>query len=178
LTLPLRGAAPSPSRPYARRTIFPLAAKSAALNDTKMSVTELSARRAGATDLAGLLSGLGVCKESQIQIAGPDGLGALLWLCRHGYEHVAYVKGGAPCPGEPVEVLIAPHAMTGDELARLLARAAKLPAGGVLVVQVLGDSRDASALLEQSGYEIADRIRRGDRELITARKGPALAHAA
>jgi hypothetical protein len=136
-----------------------------------MSVTELSGRRAGATDLAELLARLGVSKDSQIRVAGPDGLGALLWLCRRGYEHAAYVKRGAPCPGEPAQAVIAPHAISRDELERLLTET-KLRPGGALVVQVEGVDREGAlaALLGRFGYRIAARFDRGGRELIAARR--------
>jgi hypothetical protein len=136
-----------------------------------MSVTELSAGRPGATDLAGLLARLGVGKDSQIRITGPDGLGALLWLCRHGFEHAAYVKCGAPCPGEPADALIAPHAIDRAALGQLLAES-KLGAGGALVVQVLGVDREGALadLLHLYGYEIEARFDRGGRELIAARR--------
>jgi hypothetical protein len=136
-----------------------------------MYETPLSKRRQGETDLAGLLAGLGVGPDSQIRITGPDGLGALLWLCRHGFEHAAYVKRGAPCPAEPAQALIAPHAMTREELEQLLAEA-RLDVGGALVVQVLGVDRANAigTLFARHGYQIAARFDRGGRELIGARR--------
>jgi hypothetical protein len=140
----------------------------------EMSVTEFPAPRTSAVDLAGLLDELGVCKESLIQISGPDGLGALLWLCRHGYEHAAYVKCGRPCPSEAADALIAPHAMALEDLAGLLERGPRVRVGGALVIQVRADAPGGEtavqALLERSGYHIERRFDRGERRLVAARR--------
>jgi hypothetical protein len=143
-----------------------------------MSVDELPARNPGATALPELLAELGVCKDSLIQITGPDGLGMLLWFCRHGYEHAAYVKCGAPCPSEPADALVAPHAMTREAVLQLLDGRARVRPGGALVLQVLNEpanapgasETDPGELLERFGYRIMARIGRGDRELIAARR--------
>lgn len=139
-----------------------------------MSVTPFSAPRARSVDLAGLLAELDVGKTSLIQISGPDGLGALLWLCRHGYEHAAYVRCGCPCPSEAADALIAPHAMALEDLARLLDGGPKVRPGGALVVQVRADAPGGEAavrsLLERFSYQIERRFDRGERRLVAARR--------
>lgn len=139
-----------------------------------MNVTRFPAPRAGSVDLAGLLAELGVGRDSLIQISGPDGLGALLWLCRHGYAHAAYVKCGRPCPSEAADALIAPHAMALEDLAWLLDRGPKVRPGGALVIQVRADTPDGEAaverLLERFGYHIERRFDRGERRLVAARR--------
>jgi hypothetical protein len=139
-----------------------------------MNVTPFPAARPGAVDLAGLLGELGVGKESLIQISGPDGLGALLWLCRRGYEHASYVKCGCPCPSEAADALIAPHAMALEALARLLERGPRVRPGGALVIQVRADAPGGEtavqALLERFGYSIERRFDRGVRRLVAARR--------
>jgi hypothetical protein len=139
-----------------------------------MNLSHIPAREPGVADLPHLLTALGVCKESLIQITGPDGLGALLWFCRHGFEHAAYVKCGAPCPSEPADTLIAPHAMSPEALIALLDSAPKVRPGGALIVQALRSAAESTdelpALLERFGYRITARFDRGDRELIAARR--------
>jgi hypothetical protein len=139
-----------------------------------MNVTRFPATRPGSVDLAELLGELGVGKDSQIQISGPDGLGALLWLCRRGYEHAAYVKCGRPCRSEVADALIAPHAMAMEDLARLLDCGPRVRPGGALVIQVRADAPGGEtavqALLEQSGYSIERRFDRGVRRLVAARR--------
>jgi hypothetical protein len=148
-----------------------------------MSVTRFVTSRAGAVDLAGLLGELGVGKESLIQISGPDGLGALLWLCRRGYEHAAYVKSGRPCPSETADALIAPHPLALEELEHLLERGPRVRPGGALVIQVRADAQGGEAavqaLLERFGYRVERRFDRGERRLVAARRtGTSYARAA
>jgi hypothetical protein len=164
-----------------RRT--PLGRRIGGVEWLQMSVTRFPAPREGAVDLAGLLGELGVCKDSLIQISGPDGLGALLWLCRHGYEHAAYVKCGRPCPSETADALLAPHAMALEDLARLLEHGPRVRAGGALLIQVRADAPGGEAavqaLLERFGYRIERRFDRGERRLVAARRtGTPYAHAA
>jgi hypothetical protein len=148
-----------------------------------MSVTRFATSRAGAVDLAGLLGELGVGKESLIQISGPDGLGALLWLCRRGYEHAAYVKCGRLCPSETADALIAPHPLALEELGHLLERGPRVRPGGALVIQVRADAPGGEAavqaLLERFGYRVEQHFDRGERRLVAARRtGTSYARAA
>jgi hypothetical protein len=129
--------------------------------------------RASPARLSDVLAALGIGPESLIQVAGPDGLPALLWLCRQGYDHAAYVRCDAPRPPEPADALIIPHAACAASLARLLAGAPRVRPGGVLVVQARTYSADETAvsdLLHDLGWAIVLRHGRGGRELIAARR--------
>ncbi|HEX2818391.1 MAG TPA: hypothetical protein VHN39_18505, partial [Phenylobacterium sp.] len=58
--------------------------------------------------LIALLERAHVTRSSLIRVTGPSGLSAMLWLCRHGYEQVGYLKPGAG-PHEQPEALIVAH---------------------------------------------------------------------
>ena len=45
-------------------------------------------------DLVALLEDVDIHKGSLIRVTGPSGLSALLWLCRHDYEEVGYLRPG------------------------------------------------------------------------------------
>jgi hypothetical protein len=144
-----------------------------------MNVTPLPDRAPPVARLSDVLSALGVGHESLIQVAGPDGLPALLWLCRQGYDHAAYVRCDAPRPPEPADALIIPHAACAASLGRLLAGAPRVRRDGVLVVQARTGEADVADLLHDLGWDIVLRHGRGGRELIAARRSvPALSRAA
>jgi hypothetical protein len=147
-----------------------------------MNVTPLPDRAPHTARLSDVLAALGVDRESLIQVAGPDGLPALLWLCRQGFDHAAYVRCDAPRPPEPADALIIPHAACAASLARLLEGAPRVRAGGVLVVQARTCEAEDTAvrdLLHDLGWEVVLREGRGGRELIAARRAvPALSRAA
>ena len=58
-----------------------------------------------AEGLCARLKNAGVLKTSVIRLVGRGGLPALLWLCRHGYEQVAFMRAG-PAPSEPADVVL------------------------------------------------------------------------
>ena len=123
--------------------------------------------------LAELLRRAGLGKSSNIQVTGPAGLPALLWFCRHGYEHVGYVRGGS-CPSESGDLVLALQNASPERLEALLARGPHPHAGGVLIVQTPATADEAAPttrdLLRRHGYRIERRVRGRHRELIVARR--------
>src|ERR1700742_3208372 len=79
-----------------------------------------------------LLERAHVTKSSLIRVTGSSGLSALLWLCRHGYEQVGYLKPGAG-PHEQPDALIVAHTCDESTLRRLLATGPHVREGGALV---------------------------------------------
>lgn len=124
--------------------------------------------------LTELLARAGVDKSSAIRVTGPGGLAALLWLCRHGYEQVGYVRCG-PCPAEDGDLVLAPQTCDVDALAVILQRGPHPRAGGVLIVQTpipSGVGPDpVHDLLMRSGYRVERCLRGHHRELHVARRG-------
>lgn len=132
--------------------------------------------------LMALLERAKVARSSLIQLTGPSGLSALLWLCRHGFERVGYVRPGAG-PHEEPDALIVAHTCDEATLARLLSEGPHVRAGGVLVFQSPAPhdpSETIDRLLESHGYAIEQRLRGHRRQLHVARRGarPALSLAA
>ncbi len=133
--------------------------------------------RSGAV-LMDLLRQAGVGPRSLVRIAGRDGLAPLIWLCRYGFEDVAYVRLGAPAPHVPADLVLALGCMDLAEVGRLLAEPHLLREGGVLVVKtpILGavDGRDpVHDVLEHAGFHVERCLHRQTRELHVARFEPA-----
>jgi hypothetical protein len=70
--------------------------------------------------LSKILRDAGVRADSAVRVTGKDGLAPLIWLCRHGFENVAYVRQGHGAPRDPGDVLLVLHNTAPDELERLL----------------------------------------------------------
>jgi hypothetical protein len=125
--------------------------------------------------LARILQQAGLSKTSVIRLTGPAGLTATLWLCRHGYEHAAYVHPNWVGTMGSADALIAPHACGSEELADLLQAGMCLRAGGVLIAQTspnrtaLGDI-DLAVLLDPLGYQIEHRVSDKGRDVFIARR--------
>ena len=122
----------------------------------------------------------GVAKTSTIHITGPGGLGPLLWFCRHGYQHVGFVRHDH-CPSEPCDILIVLNCSDADALASLLDRGGQIRDGGTIVVQTSSTVSDVQAarvrrLLGQCGYRLEDGPH--SHALHVARRVPALMDAA
>src|SRR5476649_1920029 len=81
--------------------------------------------------LIALLERAHVTRSSLIRVTGPSGLSAMLWLCRHGYEQVGYLKPGAG-PHEQPEALIVAHTCDESTLRHLLEAGPHVREGGVL----------------------------------------------
>lgn len=124
--------------------------------------------------LGDLLHSAGVEKSSTIWVTGPAGLAALLWLCRHGYEQVGYVRPGAS-PPEGADLLLAPQTCDLSSLQAILANGPHPKDGGVLIVQTPEPVADAAddpvhALLAENGYEVERCVHGHHRELNVARR--------
>lgn len=125
--------------------------------------------------LNALLEGVGVSKTSVIRVTGPGALPALLWLCRHGYDQVGYMRAGEGCPheDEPDAIVVA-HTCDEVDLKRFLTVGRQVRPGGVFIFQ-LRLAANASTLgvdwlLEQSGFTTEQRFDGERRALIVARR--------
>jgi hypothetical protein len=125
--------------------------------------------------LISLLDRAQVTKSSLIRVTGPSGLSALLWLCRHGYEKVGYLRPGAG-PHEQPDALIVAHTCDEASLGSLLETGPHVREGGVLVFQsplprVLAFRADPiHRLLKSHGYTIEQCLHGARRKLHVARR--------
>jgi hypothetical protein len=125
--------------------------------------------------LMSLLERAQVTKSSLIRVTGPSGLSALLWLCRHGFEQVGYLRPGAG-PHEAPDALIVAHTCDEASLEALLSGGPHVREGGALVFQsplppALGIRADPiHRLLERHGYAIEQCHHGHRRELHVARR--------
>lgn len=86
-------------------------------------------------------------RDDQVNVAGPDGLTAMVALCRAGFDKVECARQ-ATCPGadDASDVLLIVGPMNERELAETVRRTAPLLAdGGRLVIQ-LGHAGDAAVV--------------------------------
>jgi hypothetical protein len=93
------------------------------------------------------LSLAAVGKDGLIDVAGPDGLSAMISLCRAGFERVEFARQ-ATCGGadEAGDLLLIVGPMRPDELALTIARTVRLLRDdGTLIVQ-LRDARAEAAV--------------------------------
>ena len=125
--------------------------------------------------LIALLARAHVTKSSVIRVTGPSGLSALLWLCRHGYEQVGYLRPGAG-PHEQPDALNVAHTCDEAGLEDMLAKGPHVREGGALVFQspvprVLGFRADPiHRLLRRYGYTVEQCHHGKRRELHVARR--------
>lgn len=125
--------------------------------------------------LVELLERAGVTKSSLIRVTGPSSLSALLWLCRHGYDQVGYMRPGegAPHEDEPDAILVA-HTCGELELKPLLSAARQLQPGGAFIVRLRTGPGSSPVglewLLKQYGLSVERRIEGDRRALIVARR--------
>lgn len=133
--------------------------------------------------LLGFLRGAGLGKASVIRVTGPSALSALLWLCRHGYDQVGYVRAdvGAPHEEEPDAILVA-HTCGDLELKRALTVARLARPGGVFIFRLRTQPGSSPLgvewLLEQHGFAVERRLDGQRRALVVARRVAALQRAA
>jgi hypothetical protein len=123
---------------------------------------------------AELLESVGVSKSSVIRVTGPSSLSALIWFCRHGFEQVGYVRPGEGCLHEEPDAIIVAHTCNELDLKRLLSVGRQVRPGGVFIFQ-FRSAADASPLaidwlLQQAGFTAEQRLERGRRALIVARR--------
>jgi len=125
--------------------------------------------------LISLLARARVTKSSLIRVTGSSGLSALLWLCRHGYDQVGYLKPGAG-PHEQPDALIVAHTCDEATLRDLLETGPHVREGGALVFQsplprVLASNADPiHRLLKSHGYTVEECLHGQRRELHVARR--------
>ncbi len=139
---------------------------------------EYKSAKGGASALSNVFETAGIDRQSVIQITGPDALISLLWLCRHGFDNVGYVKSGAPHPAEPVDALIIPHRCTPDELLTLLDGAPIVRPGGTLIFRSalpLVEGPTVEGVLERFGYHLQSHFGDGRHGLSVARRAATLA---
>jgi hypothetical protein len=129
-----------------------------------------------ADPLLSLLEDVQVSKSSLIRVTGSSGLSALLWLCRHGFERVGYVKPGAASHDEADAVIIA-HTCDAPTLAGLLAAGPHVREGGVLIFRSPLPMTDEELrcdpihrLLQANGYVVEKCLHGSHRELHVARR--------
>lgn len=132
--------------------------------------------------LVALLQSAGVDRSSVIRVTGPSGLSALLWLCRHRFEQVGYLKPGRGCPHEAPDALIVAHTCDAAWLARLLDAGPHVREGGALVflspLPRGGVLDPIHRLLARHGYVVERCVHGARRELHMARRVAMLARAA
>lgn len=126
-------------------------------------------------DLVTLLEQSDIHKSSLIRVTGNSGLSALLWLCRHGYEQVGYLRPGPGCPEEQADALIIAHTCDEVTLARLLAAGPHVRDGGILIFQsplpLANDRSDPiHRRLTLAGYVVERCVHGQRRELHVARR--------
>jgi hypothetical protein len=101
-------------------------------------------------------------RQGRVSVAGPDGLAAMVSLCRDGFDHVECARQ-ATCSSadEPSDVLLVAGRLSVDELAAVLRRTCRLLRdGGVLVVQLATPSDDQTvrAVLEANALSIVSTV--------------------
>ena len=131
----------------------------------------------GGGDLVALLEQSHVHKSSLVRVTGPSGLSALLWLCRHGYDQVGYVRTGQGCPHEQPDAVIVAHTCDEASLRRLLSEGPHVREGGVLIfpshlpVGVADAGPDPiHDCLDRYGYAVERCVHGSRRELHVARR--------
>jgi hypothetical protein len=127
--------------------------------------------------LISLLERAHVTKSSLIRVTGSSGLSALLWLCRHDYQQVGYLKPGHG-PHEQPDALIVAHTCDEAALRDLLATGPHVREGGALIFQsplpgvLAGRADPIHRLLKSHGYELEECHHGQRRELHVARRQP------
>ncbi len=126
--------------------------------------------------LSSILNDAGVTRASAVRVTGKAGLAPLIWLCRMGFDNVAYLRPGDAGPADPGDALLILHSATAGELERLLDDHGRLREGGVLIVQTPAGRAPNSgrdpihAVLEEAGYVVERCIHRHSREVHVARR--------
>lgn len=124
--------------------------------------------------LVALLERIGVGKSSVIRVTGPSALSALLWLCRHGYQQVGYVRPGEGSPHEEPDAIVVAHTCNEIDLKRLLSVGRQVRPGGVFIFQLRCGPEESALgvdwLLEAAGFTTEQRLYGERRALIVARR--------
>lgn len=101
-------------------------------------------------------------RYGRVSVAGPDGLEAMISLCRSGFEHVECARQ-ATCSSadDASDVLLIAGPLNLGELSAVLQRTCRLLRdGGVLVVQLKmpSDDQTVRAVLERNALSIASTL--------------------
>jgi hypothetical protein len=128
-----------------------------------------------AAPLSRILRAAGVDARSAVRVTGKDGLAPLIWLCRHGFDDVAYVRQGQGAPNDPGDVLLLLHSTPPSELEQLLSERPPVREGGLLIVQTptlprAGGRDPIHVILERAGYAVERCILRRANEIHIARR--------
>lgn len=131
--------------------------------------------RRSADLLSTILEDAGVNASSAVRVTGKDGLAPLIWLCRHGFDDVAYVHYDGGGPRDPADVLLILQSTPPAELEHLLNERPCLREGGLLIVQTPAlkteSGRDPIHLiLERAGYVVERCVPRRSNEIHVARR--------
>ena len=101
-------------------------------------------------------------RAQAVSVAGPDGLEAMLTLCRDGFDQVVLARQAIGA-AEASDVLLIAGAMSRGELSEAVNRTARLlRAGGVLVVQLTHPTDDAQVRAALGAQGIAAAASRFD----------------
>lgn len=122
-------------------------------------------------DLLALLEAADIHRSSTIRVTGPSGLSALLWLCRHGYDQVGYLRSDQRGPHDEADAVLVAHTCDEVALIRILAAGPQVREGGALIVQTPQIEPDRfRRLLERAGYNETQHLRGERRDLHVARR--------
>jgi hypothetical protein len=101
-------------------------------------------------------------RRQMVTVAGPDGLAAMISLCREGFDHVECARQATcQCADGASDVLLIVGRMPAAELSVVLQRTCRLLRdGGVLVVQLQqpGDDAVVRAALEATGVRVTSTL--------------------
>jgi hypothetical protein len=118
--------------------------------------------------LTALFDAVGVTPSSVIRVTGGGALVGLLWLRRHGYDHVGYG------PRQEPDAILVTHTCDEIALKRLLAVGRQVRPGGVFIFSHRLESEGCALgiewLLDQAGFMTERRLNGAHRALVVARR--------
>ncbi len=118
----------------------------------------------------------GVSRSDLILVAGPGGLPAMLWLCRHGYEKAIHLDPRSPrCACEAADVLFVPHLSGVGGLPSILPAAECVREGGVLILRMGAGGSLGPAELLAAGWGLQRRLAENGHAVLVAHRPAALA---
>jgi hypothetical protein len=119
-----------------------------------------------------MLERAGITKSSVIRVTGPSAFATLIWLFRHGYEQVGYVRAAEGSPHENPDAIIAAHACNELELKRMLIVGRQVRPGGTFIFLLHTDHSEAGVdwLLETAGLRRDGHLNGAHRTLVIARR--------
>lgn len=134
-----------------------------------------TARRLSRTAaLSTLFDAVGVTRSSIIRVTGGGALVGLLWLRRHGYDHVGYGWAGSNAPRQEPDAVLVTHTCDEISLKRLLAVGRQVRPGGVFIfrhrLETEGCALGIEWLLDQAGFITERRLNGAHRVLVIARR--------